>query len=277
MSIVDIFNFDEKKIGFSAPINSTSQEGGVSYQKIYLNYQNEKFHFELPMVEMTITKNTKKKYEAYSAKFKLNIAKQEYISKIIECFQKIYGASTKHIEDTKSKLNFKNKAKFKADKAEECGFNNPLYYITDKESGEKTNQPPMIYANLVIKSKNNTTIKYPSGINQFKTLDYLQYLGVRMHCIPVLNISNIFVGNDGDIRLQLQLAGATVIKVIESADFDQSSSFSKYGIDISNTIDSFNELSNAPKRQERKDRNVSIEFEGDDELDLNEVLRNTDD
>lgn len=241
-SIVDIFNFDESKIGFSAPVNSTSQEGNVSYTKIYLNYSSQKFYFELPMVEMVINKNTKKKYEAFSSKIKLNICNQEHISKIVNVFNKIYEKSASHIEQTKSKLNFKNKNKFKKENAEESGFNNPLYYITDKESGEKTNNPPLIYANLNINSKNKTTIKYPSGINKFKNLDYNMHLGTRMHCIPVLNISNIFIGSDGDIRIQLQLASATVIKLIESVDFDQSSSFSKYGINITDTINNFQEL-----------------------------------
>lgn len=268
MSVVDIFNFDESKIAFSAPVSSTSQEGGVSYTKIYFNYDGDKFNFELPVVEMTINENTKKKYKAFSSKIKLNICKPEHIAKIVEIFTKIYNKSAMHIEATKAKLNFKNKAKFKADKAEESGFNNPLYYIIDKETGEKTNQPPMIYANLNINNKDKTIIKYPSSNSQFKVFDYTQYLGTKLHCIPVLRISNLFIGSDGDIRLQLQLGQATLIKIIESTEFDQSKSFNKYGIDISSAVCNFSDLKNCQVS------NVHLEHEED--IDLEDMLANTD-
>ena len=266
MSVVDIFNFDESKISFSAPVSSTSQEGGVSYQKIYFNYDGDKFNFELPVVEMTINENTKKKYKAYSAKIKINICKPDHINKIVDIFNKIYNKSAAHIEATKAKLNFKNKAKFKADKAEESGFNNPLYYIVDKETGERTQQPPMIYANLNINNKDKTTIKYPSSNSQFKVFDYTQYLGTKLHCIPVLKISNLFIGCDGDIRLQLQLGQATLIKILESTEFDQSNSFNKYGIDISSTICNFNDMKSCVVS--------NIVVENAEDIDLEEMLAN---
>jgi len=230
MSIVDIFNFEEKKINFSAIVNSTSSEGGVTYQKVYYNFNGDKFYFELPSVEISISKNTKKKYEAYSAKVKLSTCKEN--QKIVEIFNAIYKKTAVFIEENKGKLNFKNKAKFKADKAEESGLANALYYITDKETGERTSTPPLLYANMVIDNKNKTVLKYPSGINQFKVMDWKSYLDYKIVCLPVVTVSNIFIGSDGSLRIQLQLKSATVLEVKEGVDIDQSSSFQKYGIEF---------------------------------------------
>ena len=230
MSFVDIFNFDTSKINFAAPITSTSTEGGVTYQKVYYSYNGDNFYFEIPNVEIVITQNSKKKYEAYSCKIKLSTCKQA--DKVLEIFNKIYSATANYIEANKSKLNFKNKNKFKAEKAEECGLATPLYYISDKETGEKVSPYPLIYANMIINNKNKTILKYPTGIKTFGQLDWQKYLGYQITCIPIVTISNIFIGSDGNLRIQLQLKSATIKDIKEGVDLDQSESFSKYGEEI---------------------------------------------
>ena len=220
MSFVDIFNFDQSKINFSAPISSTSQEGGVTYQKVYYTYNSDNFFFEIPNVEMVITAYTKKKYEAYSCKLKMSTCKQ--VDQVVDIFNKIYESTAKFIEGNKGKLNFKNKNKFKSEKAEECGLASPLYYITDKETGERASKYPLIYANMVINSKNKSILKYPTGIKTFGQLEWKNYLGYQIVCIPIITVSNIFVGSDGSLRIQLQLKSATVKDIKEGVDLDQS-------------------------------------------------------
>jgi len=230
MSFVDIFNFDSSKINFAAPITSNSNEGGVTYQKVYYSYNGDNFYFEIPNVEIVINENTKKKYEAYSCKIKLSTCKQA--DKVLDVFNKIYLMTASYIENNKSKLNFKNKNKFKADKADECGLATPLYYITDKETGEKVSPYPLIYANMVINNKNKTILKYPTGIKTFEQLDWKKYLGYQITCIPIVTISNIFIGSDGNLRIQLQLKSATIKDIKEGIDLDQSDSFNKYGEEV---------------------------------------------
>lgn len=242
MSFIDIFNFDASKINFAAPITSTSAEGGVTYQKVYYSYSGENFYFEIPNVEIVITQNAKKKYEAYSCKIKLSTCKQA--DKVLDVFNKIYSTTATFIEANKGKLNFKNKSKFKAEKAEECGLATPLYYITDKETGEKVSPFPLIYANMVINNKNKTILKYPTGIKTFGQLDWQKYLGFQITCIPIVTISNIFIGSDGNLRIQLQLKSATIKDIKEGVDLDQSESFNKYGEEID--FESFKLPSNVP-------------------------------
>ena len=47
-----------------------------------------------------------------------------------------------------------------------------------------------------------------------------------------MTISNIFIGSDGNLRIQLQLKSATIKDIKEGVDLDQSESFSKYGEEI---------------------------------------------
>lgn len=235
MSFVDIFNFDASKINFGAPVTSNSQDGSVSYQKVYYTYGGDSFYFEIPSLEIVINSNSKKKYEAYSCKLKMSTCKQA--DQVIDVFNKIYESTAKYIELNKAKLNFKNKNKFKAEKAEECGLSSPLYYIIDKETGERSSKYPLIYANMVLDNKNKSILKYPTGFKTFGQLEWKKYLGYQIVCIPIVSISNIFVGSDGSLRIQLQLKSATVKDIKEGIDLDQSQSFSKYGeeeIDFSN-------------------------------------------
>ena len=53
----------------------------------------------------------------------------------------------------------------KAEKAEECGLSSPLYYIIDKETGERSSKYPLIYANMVLEK----TWGWVDGISASRT------------------------------------------------------------------------------------------------------------
>ena len=228
MSFCDIFNFDESKITFSAPINNVSND--IKYSKIYLNYQGDRFNFELPPVEVILSKNSKKQYDAYTSKIRLNLCPKK--DQVIDIFEKIRILCIKHIEQNKSKLDFKNKNKFNSQNCD--NFNNPLYYITDKETGEvKKDMPPLLFANLIFTQKGKTLFKYPNHNGTFSDLPWEQYLGERFHCIPIIQVSNLYISSDGDIRIQLYMKQSLVFNIIKENFFD-SNVFSKYDISQGN-------------------------------------------
>lgn len=227
MSYCDIFNFDKTKITFSEPIATTNEN--YNYQKVYLNYDNEKFHFELPPIEMVISKNTRKQYDAYSSKFKLGscIKKQD----VIHIFNQIYETCVDYIESNKNKLNFKNKKSFSKSN---CGnFANPLYYVFDKDTGEiNQNYDPMIYSSIILTGKDATNLKYPKAVGKTENLEIMSYIGVRIYLIPIIQVSNLYISNDGDIRLQLLLKTGLVYNILNNIPLEQPVDFNKYNITV---------------------------------------------
>jgi len=227
MNYTDIFTFDSNKIGFSGVVNNSSN--GINYQKVYLNYEGSKFHFELPPVEMTITKNTKKTYDAYSAKIRLNICpKQQELINVYNC---VRNKCVEFVEQNKSKLDFKNKSKFNSKNCD--NFANPLFYFTDKETGEiRSDTLPMIYSNLIVNGKDNSRFLYPIDQTRTETIGHLQLLETKLHCIPILTFSNIYISADGDIRLQTYVKQTLIYNVVKEQQYDQQQSLSKYDIEL---------------------------------------------
>lgn len=227
MNYTDIFEFNADRINFSNVVNNTSS--GINYQKVYLTYGGEKFHFELPPVEMTLSKNNKKSYDAYSAKMRLNICPKK--QELIDAFNNIRNKCIDFIENNKSKLEFKNKAKFNSKNCD--NFANPLFYFTDKETGEiKNDTLPLIYSNLIVNGKDNTRFIYPKNQTQTDTFLYTELLDKKLHCMPILCFSNIYISSDGDIRLQTYVKQVLIYNIVNDQQYDQTQSLSKYEVEL---------------------------------------------
>jgi hypothetical protein len=139
----------------------------------------------------------------YSIGCKLDLS-SEATREFIELIMAIYSKCAQSIDDNKRalKMNY-----FSATQAERTGFNNPLYHLTDRNTGKKImGRNPSIYWKL--KPFEEQTIFYNNDkLVPWHALEYME-----MIIIPTCHIKGVYIGY-GRACLQIDLVSAKILEM----------------------------------------------------------------
>lgn len=214
--------FDPARVGHNSPESKAIPgKQGQFYQQIILNYNygtDEKpdvkdLFIELPHVSSSgISEMAGKEGEkiSYSMYVPLNIRDPKcelFIKKYSEMFNKTAAILEKNRVAVKLPA-------FKGEMSEMCGYKHPIYYPTDKVTGEKIiGRNPSMYVKLHKAGAGHLEEKTLFTDLKRNPIDWKLLYGVEMNMIPLVHVKKIYIGVKPS--LQMEIVSAVVTRLIK--------------------------------------------------------------